>query len=211
MELATYLWIIPAVLGLIFLLLLLQLIFLAILPKGKQDQSAPIRAASAPVMSAPAPAPSPVPPPAPAYGAPQMQPMGYGSPPPAPAFAPPADGIARVAIIAGLPPQDYPLPGNMFAIGRFYQPDQNVLIGLDEKSVSRRHAQFRANPATREFFVQDLGSSYGTFVISSDGSTNRLQPNREEKVYNGDILQIGNSIRLRLLLPSDSRSAVTQL
>jgi hypothetical protein len=210
MELATYLWIIPALLGVIFVLLLLQLIILAILPKGKHDDTATVRS-SAPVMSAPAPAPSPVAPPAPTYGAPPAQPMGFGSPPPAPAFAPPADGIARVAIIAGLPPQDYPLPGNMFAIGRFYQPDQNVLIGLDEKSVSRRHAQFRANPATREFFVQDLGSSYGTFVISTDGTTNRLQPSREERVYNGDILQIGNAVRLRLLLPSDSRSAVTQL
>lgn len=202
------LWIPAAILALLGLLLLLQWLLLTVLPVrgGREAGSAP-RASAAPVMSAPPPAPVYAPPPAPVYAPPAPPPQ-----PAAPAMPPqPADGIARISIIAGLPGQEFPLPGTMFGIGRFYAPDQNVLIALDDKSVSRRHAQIRANPATREFYLSDLGSSFGTLLITPDGATNRLQPSREERIYHGDIAQFGNAVRVRFLLPCESRSSVTQL
>ncbi len=199
-------WIIPAVPAAICILLLLWWILLTILPVRNHEQTTTSRASSAPVMSAPAPVSAP--PPMPAYAAPPPMPA-------APAYAPimpPADGIARMAIISGLPAlQEYPLPGNMFLLGRFYAPEQNIQIGMDEKSVSRRHAQFRANPATREFYISDLGSSFGTSLVMPDGMVTRLQPNREERLYNGDIVQFGNGVRARFILPCEARSSVTQL
>jgi hypothetical protein len=209
------LWIPAALLALFGVLLLLQWLLLTVLPvRGREAGSAP-RASAAPVMSAPPPAPAYAPPPAyppPGYSQPPAPVYAAPPQPAAPAMPPqPADGIARVSIIAGLPGQEFPLPGTMFFIGRFYAPDQNVLIALDEKSVSRRHAQLRANPATREFYLSDLGSSFGTQLITPDGATNRLQPSREERIYHGDIAQFGNSVRVRFLLPCESRSSVTQL
>lgn len=205
MDQSSMIWIIPAIPAVIGILLLLWWILLSILPVRNQESNTTARASTAPVVSAPAPVTAP--PPQPMYAAPPM--------PAAPAYAPvmpPADGIARMAIISGLPVlQEYPLPGNMFLLGRFYAPEQNIQIGMDEKSVSRRHAQFRANPATREFYISDLGSSFGTSLVMPDGMVTRLQPNREERLYNGDIVQFGNGVRARFALPCEARSSVTQL
>jgi predicted component of type VI protein secretion system len=211
MTLVNILWLVAGVFGAILVLQLLRLILLNILPvKDNEVSSAPrpSYASPAPMM---APAPAPVPAPQPQYQMPQ-QPVQQ-RPSYAPAVPPPpADGIARIAIIAGVPQlQEFPLPGNLFAVGRFYDQGQNILISMDEKSVSRRHAQLRANPAAREFYVQDLGSSFGTFMVNADGTLNKLQPNREERLYNGDQVQFGNAVRVRFSLPTESRTSVTQL
>jgi hypothetical protein len=39
----------------------------------------------------------------------------------------------------------------------------------------------------------------------------KLAPNREERLYNGDIVQFGNAVRVRFSLPCESRTSVTQL
>lgn len=205
MDQSTMIWIIPAIPAAIGVLLLLQWLLLTILPVRNQESGVSSRASAAPVMPAPTPMSAP---PQPVYAPPPPMPA-------APAYAPimpPADGIARMAIISGLPNlQEYPLPGTMFLLGRFFAPEQNIQIGMDEKSVSRRHAQFRANPAAREFYISDLGSSFGTSLVMPDGMVTRLQPNREERLYNGDIVQFGNGVRTRFILPCEARSSVTQL
>jgi hypothetical protein len=150
------------------------------------------------------------PPPAPVYAPPPPQPA-Y-APPPQPAYAPPkVEGMGRVAVLAGAPQLgEYPITLPTFYIGRFVAADQQVMIGLDEKSVSRKHLMVRITPA-REYYVSDAGSTFGSSLVSADGTVTKMTVGKEERIYNGDIVQLGNAVRLRFMLPTEMRSSVTQL
>lgn len=97
-----------------------------------------------------------------------------------------------------------------FSIGRFYNPDQNVLVGLDEKSISRKHATLTYDSGANAYFLTDNNSSYGTFVLV-DNRLEQLTAGRKERVFNEDIIQFGNIVQVRLTLPVESRSNSTRL
>jgi pSer/pThr/pTyr-binding forkhead associated (FHA) protein len=118
--------------------------------------------------------------------------------------------MGKMIIIGGLEPREVPLPSAQFTVGRFYSPENNVLVALDEKSVSRKHAVMRIAAQGREFYIQDVGSTYGTHIIA-EGRFDRLQPGMEARVYNQDVVQFGSAVRVQLVLPCETRSAITQL
>ncbi len=118
----------------------------------------------------------------------------------------------RLVILSGgvRGPSEIPLPSSEFIIGRFYNPEQKVLIALDEKSISRRHAVFSSDDATREYRLIDSGSSYGT-AIRKEGKFEAIKPDQPERLYNDDVVMFGTSVTVRFVLPGDTRSAATRL
>lgn len=194
-------WIVPAVFGVLTIVLLLVWLITNATAGSPSEASAPAKP-QAPVAQA-------APPPAPVYAPP---PPAYAPPPPQPAYAPPkVEGMGRVAVISGVPQLgEYPITLPTFYVGRFVAADQQVMIGLDEKSVSRKHLMVRCTPA-REYYVSDAGSTFGSSLVSGDGTVTRMTVGKEERIYNGDIVQLGNVVRLRFMLPTEMRSSVTQL
>lgn len=195
-------WIVPAVLGILAILLLLVWLYTNATAGSPAESAQPARPQT-PVAQAAPPPQQPVyaPPPQPTY-----------APPPQPAYAPPkVEGMGRVAVLSGVPQLgEYAITAPTFYVGRFVAADQQVMIGLDEKSVSRKHLMVRSTPA-HEYFVSDAGSTFGSSLISADGTMTRMTPGKEERIYNGDIVQLGNAVRLRFMLPTEMRSSVTQL
>mgnify|MGYP000571700548 CR=1 FL=1 len=96
------------------------------------------------------------------------------------------------------------MPKNSFTIGRFYNPDEDILVAIDERSISRRHARFTSEGSN--FYLTDIGSSYGT-SISSGGQNINLSPDQREQVFDGDEIVFGNTVRLKLSLPGPARSS----
>jgi hypothetical protein len=188
----TILWAPAAILGVFTLILLLMWMFVALMPVRRKAPAAARPAsepASAPVAMAAAPPPAPRAAPAPA---PVRQ-------------APPPSAAPALAIIGGPEAgRQVPIPADSFGIGRYENPESNVAVGLEERSVSRSHAFIRFDPASRQYFVQDLGSTYGTFVMV-DGQPRKLVPGREERIYNQDILQFGSLVQARITLPIEMR------
>lgn len=241
MDITLAVWILPVALFILTLLLLIYLAVLNWMPlrketapaSGKQRQPSSTSVQNAVVLTPPAPPQAPPQyqmPPQPQYPSapPQYAPPQYASappqyaPPPQPQYpgAPPAqvrppdatelDSLGKMVIVAGLEPREIPLPSAQFAIGRFYSPENNVLISIDEKSVSRQHASLRVAGNGREYYLQDVGSSYGTHLFV-EGRVDRLTPGQEARVYNNDVVQFGSAVQVRLILPCETRSAVTQL
>jgi hypothetical protein len=95
------------------------------------------------------------------------------------------------------------LPKSSFGIGRFYNPDDDILIALDERSISRRHAYFSSE--ANAFLLTDTGSSYGTAIYINDKYVN-LSPGQPEQIYNGDVVLFGNTIKVQLRLPGLPRN-----
>jgi hypothetical protein len=62
----------------------------------------------------------------------------------------------------------------------------------------------------REYYLTDTSSSYGT-AIRKDNQLQLLTPGKRERVYNEDIVQFGNSVTVRFVLPGDTRAAATRL
>lgn len=121
-----------------------------------------------------------------------------------------AIGAGRMVVVSGLPGQkDIPIPGNNFGIGRFYSAENNILVALDEKSISRRHAIFMGDESLGEFYLTDTNSSYGTSV-RKDNKFELLTPGQRERIYNEDVVQFGNNVTIRFLLPSATRAAATR-
>lgn len=117
---------------------------------------------------------------------------------------------SKLVITGGLAGQkDIPLPGNNFGIGRFYSPENNILVALDEKSISRRHAIFMGDESLGEFYLTDTNSSYGTSVRKGT-SFEMLPPGQRERIYNEDVVQFGNQVTVRFLLPTATRAAATR-
>lgn len=236
MELNSPLWIVPILLFVITIVLLLYLAYLNFAPMRKEAtpqstsrRSKPITNVDNPVVLAPQP-PAYVPPPSapPQYPSqpPQYpsQPPQYPSQPPqyvppAPQYAPPpmrppdsteVESMGKMVVLGGIEPREIPLPSPHFTIGRFYSPENNVLVALDEKSVSRKHANLRIAAQGREYYLQDVGSTYGTH-LAIEGRFDRLQPGVDVRVYNQDVVQFGSAVQVQLVLPCETRSAVTQL
>jgi hypothetical protein len=139
--------------------------------------------------------------------APQYQQMMVDSPP-----APRAGGaVGKMIVLAGLDTmREISLPSANFFIGRFYSPEANVLVALDEKSISRRHATFICDEPIREYYLKDLNSSFGTSVLIN-GAFEKLTPDKQERIYNEDVVQFGNVVTVRLLLPCETRASMTSL
>jgi hypothetical protein len=119
-------------------------------------------------------------------------------------------GAGKMVVVSGLSGQkDIPVPGNNFGIGRFYSPESNILVAFDEKSISRRHAIFMGDESLGEFYLTDTNSSYGTSV-RKENKFELLTPGQRERIYNEDVVQFGNSVTIRFLLPSATRAAATR-
>lgn len=112
--------------------------------------------------------------------------------------------IGKMVIVSGLPAKEIPLPAGNFGIGRFYNPEQNVQVAMDEKSMSRSHAAFTSNELLREFYLTDNRSSYGT-AVQRGTQFEPLRAGEPERIYNEDVVQFGKVIRVRFLLPGDKR------
>lgn len=224
-------WLIPLWL---FVMVVIQLLYLAFLNYAPGRKEAP--PPSAPIMPVQyvpannAPVPQPV---AAAPVAPQ-QPIMPGQPVPpnqsimpgqvvAPmAVAPqqimtdaprPPTGAAvgKMIVLAGLDTmREISLPSPNFYVGRFYSPEANVLVALDEKSISRRHATFICDEPIREYYLKDMNSSFGTSVLIN-GAFEKLTPDKQERIYNEDVVQFGNVVTVRLLLPCETRASMTSL
>lgn len=118
--------------------------------------------------------------------------------------------IAKMVILNGLPNvSEIKLPRDEFGIGRFYMPEKDVLVSLDERSISRRHAVFHGDPETNEYYLMDTSSSYGTSIRRGE-VFQPLTPGQEERLYNGDVVQFGTAVTVRFVLPGDTRSFATQ-
>jgi hypothetical protein len=102
------------------------------------------------------------------------------------------------------------IPSANCVVGRFYNPEQNVLIALDDKSISRRHAQFNADDSTGAYYLTDLHSTYGT-RIRKENQMMPLAPDQRERLYNEDVVQFGNNVTVRFILPGDTRASATRL
>ncbi len=119
-------------------------------------------------------------------------------------------GQGKMVVVSGLPGQkEMPIPGNNFGIGRFYSPENNILVAFDEKSISRRHAIFMGDDSLGEFYMTDTNSSYGTSV-RKESKFELLTPGQRERIYNEDVVQFGNGVTIRFLLPSATRAAATR-
>jgi hypothetical protein len=111
---------------------------------------------------------------------------------------------ARVVVMAGLPDAELPFPADKFTFGRYYNPENAVLIALDERSISRRHAQFVGDEERREFYLTDLQSSYGTALQRPNGLL-PLTPGTRMRIYNEDLVQFGQTVVLKFILPGEPR------
>jgi len=187
MDLSQLLWIIPAVLAVIAVV---QIVYLLILPVAPGGRRKPVKQPSSPIMP--------------------TTPQGGLNP--APPYTPaPKVTAGKIVVVSGLPNMtEIPLPNNNFGIGRFYHPENNVLVALDEKSISRRHATFMGDDNLREYYLTDTSSSYGT-AIRKENQFQLLTPGKRERVYNEDVVQFGNSVTVRFALPGDTRAAATRL
>lgn len=119
--------------------------------------------------------------------------------------------VRKLIVMAGLPEQlEINLPGNEFGIGRFYNQERRVLVMFDEKSISREHTFFNFNGSLNQFFLTDKSSSYGTYVLIGE-QFEPLTPEKPERIFNGDVVQFGNVVRVQFILPGETRASTTQL
>lgn len=175
------LWAGAAALGAIALLQLLYYLVLLVPKRGSQ----PVRQPTSPVMP--------------------TRPAGIDSKQqPAPVTG------GKLVIVSGLANVDeIPLPSSSFIMGRYYHPENNIHVALDERSISRRHAQFDGVDSRREYTLTDLNSSYGTGLRAA-GKLQPLPPGQRFRIYNGDEIQFGQHIVIRFELPGDKRPAPTE-
>jgi hypothetical protein len=111
----------------------------------------------------------------------------------------------KMVIVGGLntTTREIPLPANHFGIGRFYKPEENILVTFDEKSISRRHAVFEGDDTTLEYYLIDA-STYGT-SIQKNGQFEPLAPGQRERIFNNDIVRFGDVVTVRFSLPGGAR------
>ena len=186
MDLSQLIWMIPLTLLIIALLQLIYWVILSLTGSGSRSRRT-VRQPSAPIMP--------------------TNPSGISTSIPGYATQPPTARatIGKLVIVSGLPPKEIALPAGNFGIGRFYNPEQNVQVAMDEKSISRRHAAFTSNELLHEFYLTDNGSSYGT-AIQRNNQFEPLKAGQPERIFNDDVIQFGNAVRVRFTLPADRRS-----
>ncbi|MEO0564770.1 MAG: FHA domain-containing protein, partial [Chloroflexota bacterium] len=116
----------------------------------------------------------------------------------------------RMVVLNGLPNvSEIEIPADEFGIGRFYNPDHDILVALDERSISRRHAFF-SKAGMGEYYLADTRSSYGTSIRRGE-VFEPMTPGQEERLYNGDVVQFGSVVTVRFMLPGDTRAYATQV
>lgn len=233
----TLIWMVPLALLILALFQFLYLNFLRYAPTRGEPQppaqpimpavytqpgGVPVQQQTAmiPVQQQPAVMPQPVQPmplpPAPVQMPPvvqpPVQPQAQRMPPaPAPVYSGGVVTMGKFIVLSGLEsPKEVALPGSNFFIGRFYSPENGVLVALDEKSISRKHAHFTCDESLREYYLKDASSSFGTYVLIN-GNFEQLNPERQERVYNEDVIQFGNVVTVRLILPCETRAPTTSL
>lgn len=112
---------------------------------------------------------------------------------------------SRMVVMAGVASTgDIPLPADKFTIGRYYNAEAGILVALDERSMSRRHAQFVGDDERREYYLTDLHSSYGTALQRADGLV-VLTPGTRMRIYNEDLVQFGQAVVVKFALPGEPR------
>lgn len=116
----------------------------------------------------------------------------------------------QINVISGLPTTGpIRLPANHFSIGRFHNKEHSILVGLDERSVSRQHATFQAD-GIGLYYLTDTQSSYGTY-LRKGSEFERLPAGVHERLYNGDTIRFGQYVTVRFELPGDTRGSATEL
>ncbi|MDQ7024082.1 MAG: FHA domain-containing protein [Anaerolineae bacterium] len=111
----------------------------------------------------------------------------------------------KFVVEAGMPEaKDLALPAYEFGIGRFFNEEQQILMAIDERSISRHHALFAGDEDLREYYLIDTESTYGTFLFK-EGQFEQIEPNLPVRVFNQDVVQLGSKVRLRLILPTETR------
>jgi pSer/pThr/pTyr-binding forkhead associated (FHA) protein len=119
--------------------------------------------------------------------------------------------VKKFVVVSGLEePMEITVPSGSFSIGRYYNLETDILVALDERSISRKHALFEGNDATKEFYLTDANSSYGTYMLIN-GRFEPLTPGSRQRIYNEDVVQFGNAVKVRLILPSETRASSTRL
>jgi hypothetical protein len=94
-----------------------------------------------------------------------------------------------------------------YGMGRFYNREYNILIALDERSISRRHAVLSQDASSNQYFLTDTNSSYGT-AIQRGETFAPITPGEEERIYHNDIIQFGRSLTVQYTLPGPTRQSV---
>ena len=95
---------------------------------------------------------------------------------PPPAFVPDARGAATVSVVPAILGS-----GRVVTLGRAANND----VCVDERSISRLHAEFRANK--NGFVLSDKASSQGSRINGK-----RLSPGHSQELRSGDILEFGD-------------------
>lgn len=122
-----------------------------------------------------------------------------------------AEMINKFVVLSGLQgPKEMRLPSSDFRIGRYYNLENNILVGFDEMSVSRKHAHLTLDYQRQEYYLTDTNSSYGTYLLL-EGTTEQLTPRERKRVYNGDVIRFGNVVTVRLVVLGETRASTTKL
>ena len=95
---------------------------------------------------------------------------------------------------------EYQIKGDVFTIGRYSRrspelPNLDFMQFVDGKQVSRQHARIVQNGG--QYYIQDLGSSSGTWLNDAVLDPNRLYP-----LHHDDTIGIGDVADLVFLLPA---------
>jgi hypothetical protein len=94
-----------------------------------------------------------------------------------------------------------------YGMGRFYNREYNILIALDERSISRRHAVLSRDDSSNQYFLTDTNSSYGTAIQRGENFA-PMTPGEEERIYHNDTVQFGRSLTIQFTLPGPTRESV---
>jgi len=96
--------------------------------------------------------------------------------------------VAKLVIIKGLSPETCCITSDSIYLGRLPTNDF-VLAG---EGISRKHA--RIHRRETEYYIQDLGSTNGTFV-------NDIRLDNERKLSHGDVIKLGRAVALEFDFP----------
>jgi hypothetical protein len=97
--------------------------------------------------------------------------------------------VPKLVIIKGLSPETCCITSDSIYLGRLPTNDF-VLAG---EGISRKHA--RIHRRGEEYYIQDLGSTNGTFV-------NDVRLDNERKLSHGDVIKLGRAVALEFDFPA---------
>jgi hypothetical protein len=112
-----------------------------------------------------------------------------------------SDYLAQLVVqIGAQPEQQYDILQNTITIGR--DPLNEVVIS--DAEVSRRHAQISLSPEENAHYIEDLGSTNGTFVNGRRVTTQTL-------IQHDDTIELGQAVSMVFRLPVDTLQAANTL